>query len=550
MKLERELIEKIKRDVEEKKTSRRTLLDQIAIVDGEISLIDELIKNLDRKALGFINKINPTVKPVKDAYVDRVAAGCKSDLVWEEGESISFFRLGGFVTTKTYKVVKNPAERRVIPYYGIKFYQKPLDRDYGSTVVGTFIGSVEDMKPVIAVTDIDGLPPSIQVGDIITDSLNIPKIFSLGNLPKVTGIGETDSIGVVTSLIGGIEQGSNTFFHFGAGSLTNVEVGMVLSDTLVGSGVIGEEGQEKIFPDNTLITGFSTGQYPIEYFDEDGILQESTIDVSTINLSNTALNTLVEGEVSVGIITTYPALFLTTNASSTEYNIEFIALRVDENIDFGFDYESNPNAPLKIGTISGGNIGVGGSAFLDKSGLNNNSQTWDPNTSYLDTFISEDECRARSDGRWVGNGCQINPEPRIGAGGEVYYRGNERWPTYRTRSSQESPLITRYASLGTTVRISSADNSSIGYANQPQGGFPSNCGNFDSTIQQREQVNSNAISQNEPPAESNIQMSAALRREREGRQLYAWSLLQASSKLLEEIRDGEELIRQIDQFEF
>jgi hypothetical protein len=550
MKLDKELADKIKRELEEKKSSRRVVLDQIAIVDGEISLIDKLIKKLDRKALEFIDKINPTVKPVKDAYVARVSAGCKSDLDWEEGATNSLLRFGVSVTTTTWKVVKNKSEERFVPYYGLKFYQKPVDRDYGSKVIGQFIGSVEDLKPVIAVTDPDGIPKKIEIGDIITDSLNAPEIFSLGNLPKVIGIGTTDSVGIVTSLIGGIESGSNIFYHFGAGSLVGVDIGMTLFDPVEGSGVVGEESITKIFPDKTLITGFSVEEYLIGYIDDDGILQETSIDVPAIILSKNALETLEEGEVNVGVTTNYPALFLSSNASSTRFNVNFTALRVDEDIDLDFDYTDNPNAPLKIGIVKNNSIGAGGSVFLDNSGFSTKNRSWDPNLTYDDTFLGEKSCKERTDSKWDGEKCIINPEPEVGAGSEIYYRGNEKWPTYSTRSSVEGPITIKYAKLGDTFRTTSTLSDSIGFANSPQGGFPSNCGSFNNAINQAEKVNEDAIKENAPEARKNVRMVQSLRKERENRQLYAWSLLQASSKLLEEISDGEQLVRQIDRFDF
>jgi hypothetical protein len=549
MKLDKEIADKIKKEVEEKKFSRRTLLDQIAIVDGEISLIDKLIKKLDRKALEFIDNINPTVKPVKDAYVDRVSAGCKSDLVWEKGETFNVFRFGSSVTISTYKVIKNPEEERFVPYYGLKFYQKPVDRDYGSKVVGQFIGSVEDLQPVIAVTDPDGIPKKIEIGDIITDSLSAPEIFSLGNLPKVIGTGTTDSIGIVTTLVGGIESGSNIFYNFGSGSLSGVTVGMVVSDPTAGTGILGSEEIAKIFPDKTLISGFTTGEYPVGYIDDDGVLQETTVDVPALVLSKNALETLQEGEINVGIITNYPALFLSKPASTTRFNVNFTALRVDEDIDLDFDYTDNPNSPLKIGIVKNNSIGAGGSVYLDNSGFPSKNKTWDPNLSYDDTFSGKEECDKRSDSIWDGEKCVVNPEPEVGAGAEIYYRGNEKWPTYSTRTGINDPLVTKYAKLGDTFRSTTLSDS-VGYANSPQGGFPSNCGSFNTAINQAEKVNSDAIKENAPKARENVRMSRALRKERENRQLYAWSLLQASSKLLEEIRDGEELVKQIDRFNF
>jgi hypothetical protein len=519
----KQIIDKIRRDIEQKKKSRQSLLDQLAITDAELDIIDDIIIKYDSLAFGAIEAINPTVDPVRAAYDARIDAGCRSDLVWKvvENDNIWEIILGQDLTV--WQVVKNEATADFTPFYGLKYYQKPLDRDYGTTIITTFIGSVEDFKAMIAVTDEGGIPPEIRIGDTITDNLNIPTVFSLGDLPEVVGIGSTQAVGFVTTLVGGITTSSNQFYHFGAGVIGLVTTGMVLS--LPG-----------ILTTNTLITGFSTGTWPVEYVDSSGILTSVNVISNVLTLSSSALAYTEESEFNVGIITTYPALFLSTTASGTEEGLNFTALRISQDVDAGFDYTTNPNAPLTIGIMNSSNLGVGGSIFVDSSGDPNTTSSWDPGKSYVDP----------NDGKLK------NREPKVGAGKVVYNIGTFQWPTITTTSPDPPITTVQYAEEGTIVRVAagSTAGSSISYASVPPGGvFPPNCATLDSNISTAESNNQTAITANLPTAQSNVNITRALRKERENRQMYAWSLLQGASKLREEIAEGEELLRQLDNMD-
>lgn len=523
----RELKEKIKAEVAQKKKSREALLDQLAIVDAELDLLDEIIRPYDINALRFINNINVTVGPVGDAYNERIESGCRSDLIWEEqGAEFSFgpyFGSNGVEIEEqiTWKVVKNSATEDSTPFYGIKYYQKPLDRDYGTNIIGNFIGSVETGSSVIAVTQDPSILNSIRVGDTITDSLDTPEIFSLGELPEVIGTGTTSSVGFVTTLTGGITTGSNQFYHYGAGSTSNVTTGMVLS--LPG-----------ILPDKTLITGFTSGTWPLEYINSAGVLTTTDIISNVLTLNKSALDYIEESQFTVGIITNYPGIFISTSVGVTKSNVEFTALRISRDVDAGFDYLSNPNSPLTIGIINSSNIGAGGSAFLDNSGEPNRISTWDPGKSYRNPITNE----------------IVNPEPEVGGGKVSYNKGTLEWPVITRNSSDEVPITTTtYAQEGDMVRVSTGSSVGIGYVGIPSGGFPPNCGALDAAISSAEAANQAAINNNEDKARDNVNITKALRKERERRQMYAWSLLQGASKLREEIQEGEELIGQLDRID-
>jgi hypothetical protein len=370
----RELIDKFIRELEQKKKSREVLLDQLGILDAEIDLIDKLIKPLDEKVFNiFEQEIKPKVIPVKEAYDARIDANCRSKYKWEKTQ-------GNIFNEYTYfKVVENVEVKSFTPYYGLKFFQKPMDREYGTKIKAEFIGSVEDGNNVIAVTDRRGIPNNIDIGNTITDSLDLPEIFSLGNLPKIVGFGTTSSVGILTTLIGGIEENSNVFHHFGLGNIELVSPGMILS-------------LPDILPDKTEVVSIGSGTWPIEYYDEDGELITTNLPSTTLILNKNSINSTEESEFSVGILTNYPAIFLSTTTSSTKQGVNFKVLRIKDDVDEEFDYTSNPNSPLKIGIITEGRFGIGNSSFIDNSGLPNKTETWDPSSTYINPTLSEEEC--------------------------------------------------------------------------------------------------------------------------------------------------------------
>jgi hypothetical protein len=549
-----ELVDKLIRELEQKRKSRDVLLDQLGVLDAEIDLIDKLIKPLDEKIFNiFEDNINPKVLPVKEAYDARIAANCRSKIEWSKEQLVD--------GTTIFKVVENLSVSSFTPYFGLKFFQKPMDREYGTKIKAEFIGSVEDGNTVIAVTDRMGVPKNIDIGNTITDSLDLPEIFSLGNLPKVIGFGTTSSIGIITTLIGGIEENSNIFHHFGLGDVGLVDIDMVLS-------------LPDILPDKTKIVGIGTGTWPIEYFDETGTLSTRLINTNTLILDKNSLSAKDEDQFFVGILTNYPAIFLSTSSASTKQGVNFKVLRIRDGIDEEFDYTSSPNAPLKIGIINENRFGIGNSAIIDNSGFADKTETWNPSSTYINPILSEEECSLQvverrgvvvkditENSRWDpeladGEGaCIINPEPEIGAGAEEYFVGDTRWPVFYTSSPSGGPqLSSNYASLGQTVLPLgeySNDNlpANIGYVSVPPGGFSSNCDSLDEAIDVAVQDYENAVETYRPEAEKYSRTSTILRKERDKRQLYAWSILQSASKLLEEIKEGELLLEELDKLE-
>lgn len=541
MSISKDIIEELKRELDSKINQRETILDQLQILDVSIDRYDSIIENIDREVLRLTKPINDVADEVKAAYDARINSGCRSNLTWVElGKTKAIINLeGNFaeIFLITYQVQENPATKSFKPYDGLKFYSKPSNRDYGSTLVAEFIGSATEDSSVIAITASDrvtSILSEIQIGDTITDDLISPEIFSLGELPEVTGTGTTDAIGIVTTLTGGIFTSGTTFFQFGAGSLTDVELGMLLIDT---------EATNPVLQKNTAIVGFgTTGNYPVEYFNEVGILTTSNILCNTITIDKPALRALEEGEFTVGIVSTFPAVFISTTSNQTAVGASFFVIRTGDrnNIDVDFNPTSNPNSPVNIGSIGIENLGVGSSAYYDFSGYPSQTQPWRSESAREEIIDFK--------------GKVIAPaiiEPKVGVGQASYNIGTTQWPIKSTFTGLIGfgTYFTSYAPLGTKIRTIFG-SSSIGYASQPPGGIPSNCGQLDSNISQAESKYNVILSKNRPPAQRVATQSIALRVERSRKELIAYSLLQASSSLRKDIEKLQQTLQELDGVDF
>jgi len=558
MKKSEQIINDLKQDIVSKKQQRRAILSQLSLLDVQIDRYDDIIKNIDKEALGLISTINASITGVSGSYDAVIDSGCKTDLAWVEVDSWTQFVQGGagdgaalYNTTFTrYKVKRDPNRKESIPYYGIKYYRKPSNRDYGSSVIADFYGDVSFGSSIIAVTDEEGIPAGIQIGDTVTDSLEIPQAFDASDLPTVVGFGQTSSVGILTSLVGGIENGSNIFAHFGAGSLDGVTPGMLL--------ILPD-----ILADNSTITGFGTTSVSVEYYTGAGILTTGILTCNSVILDKNAIDTLEEGDFSVGIVTTSPAIFISTSALDTVTGNLFTVIRTADidDIDKDFDPLKSPNAPLKIGIVDGSTLGLGSSAFYDNSGFPSETKSYNPNKTYVDTrYETRKECLFKNDGtprnnsKWNNDTkeCIIRPEPDVGAGAAVYYDGSTQWPV------KNEPIVVgdtvtgftqSYASLGEELVVRSGINTGayIGYSATPPGGAcsPATLSALNSAITSATNSKDSTINQNSSKAQNLVESTKALRRQREEKENYAWSLLQASASLRQQIQLLEQELNQL-----
>tara|TARA_B100000085_G_scaffold137522_1_gene125297 strand:- start:1795 stop:3489 length:1695 start_codon:yes stop_codon:yes gene_type:complete len=549
----RDIIRELKEELKSKKQQREGILDQVALVDAELDKYDELIKNIDKDVVERTNKINDAITPVKKAYDKRIEEGCRSNLVWklvdEYSKSGKAYAWAGDQDFYVYEVVVNEDLNEQINYHGAKYYQKPSNRDYGAHVIADFQGLAFAGSTTLGIhtstfeavaADSFFYPPGLQINDKIIDDIEQPRLFSKNDVPEIVGFGFTAFVGVVTSLVGGISSGSNVFRHFGAGDSTMVSIADSIG--LSQPYTTGQTTTADLFPNRfSNIVGIGTSTQIIEFFDDQGNLDTAELDIVTYILEDPAAYDVPEATFTVGIVTTIGAAFLSTAANDTSGITTFFAIRTDADLDENFDARDNPHSPEKIGVVGDGNLGVGHSVYYIKNGDPAGPEKWRPETAHEEIKIKK------------GDSIPAKEEPPIGAGNAPYNVGNFQWPTKTITSStgstgrgQSSVSDTEYAELGTRVTIGGTETStSVGYAaTSPQNPSSGSCNNIDDEISDAENNMNQVISENEDEARDILALSETLRTKRSQKELLAWSLLQASASLKNDIKTLE---KQLDK---
>ena len=532
MSISQDILSDLEEELKDKKKQREVLLGQLSLLDVTIDNFDSLVINIDTDALSIISTINQSILPVKQAYDARVAAGCRSNLSWElvdTWEVDSYY--SGFynfnnITYYKYEVKKNSATYSYTPYRGLKYYQKPTNRDYGSNIVTTFYGSVSAGSTVISIVNGQPISSLIKENDRIIDNIDNPILFSSTNIPYITGFGFTDGVGIVTTLVGGISTGSTIFAHYGSGiSSTGISTGMSFNR----AGIV-----------TASIVGFTSTSFNITYLNQNGNYITTSQPCNGIVLSSPASVGLNEGVFTVGIATQVPAIFISTSSLGINTNAYLNVLRLGD-VDFEFDYTQNPSEPLSIGIIDSSTVGIGHSLIYDFSGNPSGTQSWRPSTSYVDPSTNQ----------------VVNPEPSVGSGRAEYYVGTLQWPVITTSEvvGFTTVFYDVYAPEGTTVTIGSTVFTSVGfgYTNRDSNGIDPN----GATCQQLTQNINNAIdnmnsviSLNSSRIEPLINATKSLRSNRDRKELYAWSILQAIGSITEDVKRLEQDVESMRNLDF
>ncbi len=503
-----EIIDDLAENIQLKTEEREMMLDQLSFMDVEIDKIDEIIKKIDENVPPLAKEINDEIDKVKAAYDARISAGCRSDLEWVvDGR----FENDDDEDGVAYVVVKRTPI--VYGYYGLKFYQKPLNRDYGSNLIAGFTGNIGIGSTGLGfvggeVSEFD----NIQIGDEITDGIDAPTVFDLGNLPKVVGIGTTNTpTGISTSVVGNITAGSNILKRVGVGSTSAIPIGSGIAMT-------------GILPDNTIVTDYGTASTTYSLIEDTGPnagkVVTVTKDVYTFVLNNNALVGMSSARFHVGIMTVAPALFLSTSATESAFRQQFYSIRTAEDPDTDFDYEKNPIDPVNIGIIGSNNLGVGHSVSITNNGKPVGPFSWHQiRAACFNVGGGRIEC--------------VDQEPDQGAGAAVYYEGavpGAVWPVLTDDSddvywAEEGRQVVVY---GTTPP---------GYESNPADGVPvpGNCSTYDSNIAAAEAARDAVIARNEPRMVKYALQSDALRKVRDEKELKAWGMLQGAAYNREEI---------------
>lgn len=526
------IINDLKEELESVKSQKSALLTQLSLLDVNIDEVDSLVVNIDRDTLPILSKINDAINKVKIAYDNRIISKCRNNLYWELTSTFTTSATassgGGTFqfTVNKYTAKKNPELYQYLGYHGIKYYSYPSNKDYGTSIVASFNGNIGVGESVIGI-NYDGLSTDIilkdlKLGDTIVDDIDNPTIFSLSNLPKIVGFGTTSSVGIVSTLTGIVTNGSNIFYHVGPETLVGIETG----NLLINSGILTT---------GTLIVGIGTSVKEIEYFNEVGILTTTELIFNTLELSNFAFANSDSDEFSVGIVTSLPAVFISTTSLQEAYNTNFIAIRENAEAFLDVKLDQSPTNPVKIGTISNQTLGVGSSVFLTSNGDPNITVSWntaDERDRITYTFNNRTEV-VQEEVR----------EPRVGAGRAEYYIGDFEWPVKRTFS---------FLGFGTETYANEGDIRTTfglmpfigtGTTSTPPGGFPTNCSQYDQAISNAEAELAQIIAENSGKSESLVNMTKGLKEYRTKKELEAWGVSQIITYLEEETIKLENSIR-------
>ena len=507
------------------------MLEQLTIVDARIDEYDKLINKVDKKMPPLINEINSSLDDVADAYKARIAAGCKSDLAWVLLETKKGNKATAGQDTYVYQVAKDPATRQQLNYYGVKYYRRPKNREYGANLVDQIDNAnIDPLTTVLVVFDDDagdligiastdgieysdsGSPATIKLGDFITDDLDDPQIFATGNLPTVVGLGTTSYPKERGNITGMTTSGTSKFYE-------NRAVGLA-SDFKVGDVLYADN----VFPQGTTITGFEESTFDATFVNNVGVTTTEEIVIDVFLTSNPAIATTEGHQIQVGIVSTYPAVFLSTITQVGATNSSFLIVRPPDVGGIEFEETKNPIDPVEIGIAEGNRVGKGNKVELVNNG--------DPKI-----VASWQEVRDE-------------PEPAVGAGVVEYWIGDDQWPTLTTNDGGKQNQQVTYPAEGTTVNISfgSTVSGSIGYGVNPNN--PSGCGGLDSAISSAESDRDAKIAVNKPKVEYYTGVTAALRDLRDELETQAWSFMQGVGHINEKKKKDTERAVQLENLDW
>jgi hypothetical protein len=489
--------------------------DQLTLMDVKIDRYDTIIGNIDKQIIPLVKEINDSITAVKSAYDNRITAGCKSDLYWEETSTQSY---GGrfFIEETVYTCKKNPNVRTDYGYYGAKYYRRPQNQDYGSNIVREFVGTIGSGSSVLAVVGTDGTS-NLLVGDDIVDNIDNPVVFSSNNLPTIVGFGTTSIAGVTTDFGGSVSLGSTIIANVGVGTTIGINAG----DSIILSGILTT---------GTTVVGFGTTTITVNnvWDTTTGTFITTNATAKSLIISLPAVGTGT-GTFKVGPLITYPTLILDTVAVSTATNSNFTNIRTTQVDSTTFDYSNNPIDPVTVGVLNSNTISLGHKLVRVNDGSPIGPFQW--KEVMTADFASKTDAQLNDTERYLRTNY---PEPACGAGYARYYPGNTEWPikytyTYGFGGYPPSSSDSTYAQEGDTITVGFGLTSlfGIGYANvsliNPSAGV---CNPLDAAITTAEASRDAIIARNLPKIDSLIAASNPLRELRNKMESRAFGMLQ------------------------
>ena len=532
------IVDSLKADQKSKEEQLQQIKDLVLLIDIDLDMYDELIVNIDKQIPSLIKEINDATDEVDAAYEARIAQDVRSELKWVVTGQTKNFTKGGAnnTTTTTWQVVKNNTQQ-TINKYAAKYYKTPKDRDYG----GSAVRDIDDAKIGFESTILqsnrsekDGNGKfldhiDIEIGDTITDSIENPQIFTVGNLPEVVGFGTTSVLGIKTTFSGNIAFGSTVIAYAGINTTAGIAVGDPISLT-------------NVTQDDTVVVGIATTTTNLVGENTLGVTTSVEVDTTAVIISKTAVGATDNAIFNVGIFTDFPTFTLSDQAAQGTDSDNFHVLRFTNDADIGpdFDVTRGGENPVEVGIIQDANkTGYGRSIYL----VNNGDPT---GTKSFTEFV--------------------DPEPKVGGGFVSYYVGNFEWPikaipqNINMNTGQPAYWTYEYQDLGSTLVVVTG----AGATTPSAGAGTTDAGELnpsqqvkdaaDALIATKEAALASIKAKNLPKINDLIAKSKALRRIRDDKQSQAWNYRRGQGDLINKIRqskqDQKDLTKtDLDEFE-
>ena len=532
------IIDSLAADQKSKEVQLEQIKDLVLLIDIDLDMYDELIVNIDKQIPSLIKEINDATDEVDAAYEARIAQDVRSELKWVVTGQTKNFTKGGAnnTTTTTWQVVKNNT-KQTINKYAAKYYKTPKDRDYG----GSAVRDINDAKIGFESTILQSNRSAkdgngkfldhidIEIGDTITDSIENPQIFTVGNLPEVVGFGTTSVLGIKTTFGGNIAFGSTVIAYAGINTTAGIAVGDPISLT-------------NVIQDDTVVVGIATTTTNLVGENTLGVTTSVEVDTTAVIISKTAVGATDNAIFNVGIFTDFPTFTLSDQAAQSTDSDNFHVLRFTNDAEIGpdFDVTRGGENPVEVGIIEDANkTGYGRSIYL----VNNGDPT---GTKSFTEFV--------------------DPEPKVGGGFVSYYVGNFEWPIkaipqgVNQNTGQPSYWTYEYQDLGSTLVVvtgAGATTPSAGAGTTDAGELnPSQSVKdaADALIATKEAALASIKAKNLPKINDLIAKSKALRRIRDDKQSQAWNYRRGQGDLANKIKqskkDQKDLTKtDLDEFE-
>jgi hypothetical protein len=517
------IIDSLEADQRSKELQLQQIKDLVLLIDIDLDMYDELIVNIDKQLPPLLKEINDATDEVDAAYEARIAQDVRSDLKWIVTGVTQNFTKGGSdnTTSTTWQVVKNDTNQK-INKYAAKYYKTPKDRDYGGSAVRDIADAKIGFESTILQSNRSAKDGNgkfldhidIEIGDTITDSIESPQIFTVGNLPEVVGFGTTSVLGIKTTFSGNIAFGSTVIAYAGINTTASIAVGDPISLT-------------DVTQDDTVVIGIGTTTTNLVGVNTLGVTTTTEVNTTAVIISKTAVGATDNAIFNVGIFTDFPTFTLSDQAASGTDSDNFHVLRFTNDAETGpdFDVTRGGENPVEVGIIEDSNkTGYGRSVYLVNNGDPTSTQSF---TEFVD------------------------PEPKVGGGHVLHYVGNFEWPikaipqdvdeggqpAYWTYVYQDfGSTMVVVTGAGATTPSAGAGTTDTGPLNPSQSVKDA----ADALITTKEAALASIKAKNLPKINDLINKSKTLRRIRDDKQSQAWNYRRGQGDLANKIKQSKE----------